>query len=469
MFVTPHGARPLARGGAFVAGADDLNGIYYNPAAIASPALAGGAGGWSILADGGLVLQSVTYTREENGIQRPAVSADGGVLFGAPLVIPQLAFSRRFAARPWGTLSAGFGLWIPYTGLPRYPEPSYQSEMDLQAVPDRAPQRYALVGLHDGNIARSTILAVLNPAIGASLFNDKLQVGLGPQLMLVYFRSALMLSGCTNVMCRPEQVDFDTYVVAQAFAMTPSFNLGATYRALSWLQLGVAFQFPFYVRSLVGTVDTRLPTNEFFNGASVKGRDASLSLNLPLSLRAGVEFRALRDKLRVELAYTLEAWSQQEDITFTPQGITIEDVKGVGVYALGPISLQRRMQDTHSIHLGAEFSALRYLTVRAGGMFETNSTPDSTVTVLTPDNHKGLVALGLAVPNVRFLSATWRFDVSYGHVIQPDRVVASADSRVFPANPIRPTADFSAAVGGIGGGLYQVSYDLLAVGISVLR
>ena len=34
MFVGTHGARPTARGGAFVAGADDLNAIYYNPAGV---------------------------------------------------------------------------------------------------------------------------------------------------------------------------------------------------------------------------------------------------------------------------------------------------------------------------------------------------------------------------------------------------------------------------------------------------
>jgi hypothetical protein len=45
MFVTPHGARPLGRGGAFVAGADDLNAIYYNPAGVA--AIDFGDTGWS--------------------------------------------------------------------------------------------------------------------------------------------------------------------------------------------------------------------------------------------------------------------------------------------------------------------------------------------------------------------------------------------------------------------------------------
>ena len=68
MFLGTHGARPTARGGAFVAGADDLNAIYYNPAGVvlSHP----DSDGWSILFDAGLVLQHVAYTRNDAGIER---------------------------------------------------------------------------------------------------------------------------------------------------------------------------------------------------------------------------------------------------------------------------------------------------------------------------------------------------------------------------------------------------------------
>ena len=468
MFVTPHGARPLARGGAFVAGADDLNAIYYNPAGVAAPTLATGKDGWSILVDGAFVLQNVTYTRDENGIARPPVSADSGVLGGAPLHIPQLAFARRFEMS-WGRLSAGFGLWIPYTGLPRYPTPSYATEQDLQKVPDVAPQRYALLGLHDGNITRSTVLAVLNPVIAASLLSDRLQLGFGPQLMLVYFRSALMLSSCPQVMCRPEQVDYDTLVLAQAFGIVPSGNVGIIGKPLPWLRLGAALQLPFAVRSLKGTVDTRLPSNELFNGAQVTGRSADLSLNLPPVLRAGLEFLALRDRLRIELAYTGEFWSVQDQISFVPQGIAIENLKGIGTYQLGPVSLDRQMQNTHTIHLGLEAAVWKYFGARVGGMFETSGMPDATLTVLTPDGLKGMISAGLFLPKVHFWRTDWRLDLSYGRIIQPDRVVAAGDSKIYPANPIRPPATYPPGVGGIGGGRYEVSYDLISFGFSAIR
>ncbi|MBL9004357.1 MAG: outer membrane protein transport protein [Myxococcales bacterium] len=475
MFVSPHGARPLGRGGAFVAGADDLNAIYYNPAGVALATTTGdawlGAGksGFSVLFDLGFVLQNIEYTRNENGILRPTITGDAGLMGGAPLSIPQLAIAKRLAPYSWGSLTLGLGLWIPYTGLMRYPEPSYATEEDLRRVPEVAPQRYALLGLHEGSLTRSTVLAVLNPVASFSLLKDRLQLGIGPQLMIVYFRSRLMLNGCPQVMCRPEQPDYDTLVVAQAFAVTPAFNLGALYRVLPWLRLGAAFQFPFLVRSAKGTVDTLLGTNEIFNGATVQGRDASLSLNLPPILRIGAEFAPLADRLRIELAYTVEFWSVQDEVRFTPNGITIENLKGIGSYPLGPVALRRDMLTTHAIHLGGEAKLWKYLGARLGGMFESSGMPDSTLTVLTPDGHKGLVALSLFVPKVHFLSADWRIDVSYGHIFQGDRVVDPAASQIYPANPLRPEATYPPGVGGTAAGTYAVRYDLIALGFAVTR
>lgn len=475
MFVTAHGARPLGRGGAFVAGADDLNAIYYNPAGVA--AVDFGQTGWSGLLDAGFVLQNVAYTRDENGVMRPTVNLDGAIAGSAPLFIPQLGFARKLK-RQWGTMSFGFGVWIPYTGLPRYPEPSYASEADLQAVPDASPQRYQIIGLHEGSLARTTVGAVLNPVAAFSLLQDRLQLGFGPQLLVAYLRSRIMLSGCPQVMCRPEQPDYDTLVLAQAFAITPSFNLGAIGRPIDWLRLGLAFQFPFFVRSAVGTVDTRLPTNELFNGASVQGRDAGLSANLPPILRLGVELRPLRilgaDRfptidLRIELSYIAEFWSIQKEIMFIPNDISIVNVRGLDSYKLGPVALRRDMQDTHTIALGFEAVLWKCFGARLGGMFETSSMPDATLTVLTPDNHKGLIALGAFIPKVHFAKTDWRFDFSYGRIIQPDRYVSPQGSQLKPANPIRPEAEYPPGVGGIGGGTYQVSYDIIAFGFSAIR
>ncbi len=466
MFVGTHGARPTARGGAFVAGADDLNAIYYNPAGVvlSQPQ----PEGWSVLFDAGLVMQHVAYTRNDAGVQRPTVVGDGGVIGAAPLVIPQLGFARKFS-RPWGSMAFGLGLWIPYTALSRYPEPSYGTEEARRQVPDVAPQRYQLIGLYDGSLSRATLLAVLNPVASFSLLGDKLQLGIGPQLMLLYFRAKLMLNGCPQVMCAPENPDYDALVVAQAFAPVPSLNLGAIYRPIDMLKLGLSFQLPFFVRSATGSVDTRLPVSELFNGAAVQGRDASLAMDLPPILRLGVELTTWQKRLRVELAYTAEFWSIQDSVLVTPKNVSLVNVKGFDTYTLGPVAIDRQMQTTHAVHLGAEATLWKYIGARIGGMFESGAMPDATFTILSPDSHKGMIALGAFVPSVKFAKAEWRFDLGYARIIQPDRVIASEDSKLAPQNPLRPDVGLAPGQGGIGGGRYEVSYDLLTLGFSIIR
>jgi len=57
LYFSARGVRPMGRAGAFVAGADDLGAIWYNPAGLADA-------GTSFLADFTWLRFSVDYTRE---------------------------------------------------------------------------------------------------------------------------------------------------------------------------------------------------------------------------------------------------------------------------------------------------------------------------------------------------------------------------------------------------------------------
>ena len=58
LYFSDRGVRPMGRAGAYVAGADDLGSIWYNPAGIADA-------GTSILVDfGWLALRPSSYTRQ---------------------------------------------------------------------------------------------------------------------------------------------------------------------------------------------------------------------------------------------------------------------------------------------------------------------------------------------------------------------------------------------------------------------
>ena len=56
LYLSDRGVRPLGRGGAFVAGADDLGAIWYNPAGLADA-------GTSILVDFSWINFSAEWTR----------------------------------------------------------------------------------------------------------------------------------------------------------------------------------------------------------------------------------------------------------------------------------------------------------------------------------------------------------------------------------------------------------------------
>jgi long-chain fatty acid transport protein len=203
-----------------------------------------------------------------------------------------------------------------------------------------------------------------------------------------------------------------------------------------------------------GTVRTRLPSDPQFDGAVVVGDALDVSLNLPLVARVGVEARPTK-RIRAELGFDYETWSMQDAITFAPQGVYIDHVIGVGRYNLKPMSIDRSMNDTFSAHLGGEFDAIEHrLTVRAGYLFESNAVPDKTLSVLTPDGTKHLVAIGASLR----IGSSLRLDAAYAHIFQGDRTVTTSQS--LQLNPIQP----SLAVP-VGNGRYAVSTDILALGI----
>src|SRR5579863_6584919 len=69
LYFSDRGVRPLGRGGAFVAGADDLNATWYNPAGLADA-------GTSILFDGAWLHFTSSFTRQTNVVSNGTVMTD---------------------------------------------------------------------------------------------------------------------------------------------------------------------------------------------------------------------------------------------------------------------------------------------------------------------------------------------------------------------------------------------------------
>ncbi len=420
MLFSPRGARPLGRAGAFVAGADDGNALYYNPAGL------GEISGWSFLFDGGIVLQTAEYTRVDSGGNvQPKVKGSYDVL---PL--PQLVLTYQPKRASWFTL--GFGIWTPYLGLNSYKEDG--------------PQRYSHITLN------GSLTLIAEVAMSFRLHKN-VYLGVGLQNMILKFVSRVMLSSCTELNCAPESSGFDTLTELSATsAFTPSAIFGLTV-ALEKVRFAVAAQLPFWVRAR-GKVHSRLPSDPQFVDATIVGEDVKLKFNLPFDLRVATELR-LRKDLRIEAMFSYAGWSMQKDFAIEPQNIYIDGIPGVGRYYLGPMSINRSMKDVIGFSLGGEFEAIKNtLFLRLGWMIETSATPDKTQTVLTPDGLRNYLALGLSTK----IKNKVRLDLSYAHVFIQDRTVTASES--YQLNPIRPQLAVA-----VGNGKYSFEADILSAGL----
>jgi long-subunit fatty acid transport protein len=349
-----------------------------------------------------------------------------------PLPTLALTWNPKQIKGRWVTF--GLGVWVPYLGLDSWPE--------------NGPQRYSNISIN------GSLLGVVELAASFKI-TEWFRLGIGLQNMILHFHSRVMLSGCSELNCAPEDPGFDTLTqVDTDSAFTPSGVIGAIF-AWQKIRAGINLQLPFFVRSS-GTVATRLPTDPFFANAAVNGNAISVDFNLPLTLRGGLEYRPWR-RVRVELDMDYEAWSMQKELKITPHNVYISGVPGVGNYYLAPMSLVRGMNDTFGLNLGAEITTLDRvmggMVLRAGYALETSATPDETASVLTPDALRNVIAIGGAL-----LLGPVRLDLGYSHIFFADRNVTN--SRSLQLNPIQPSLAFP-----VGNCRYTVSADVLTAGL----
>lgn len=441
LYFSDRGVRPMGRAGAFVAGADDLGALWYNPAGLADAKT-------SVLADFSWLRFSSDYTR-----QLRIVDADGTVRYvssptvsgSSPVIpFPTLAASYAFGRRKEWTLAGGS--YAPYAAIATYPE-----QVDGQP----SPARYAL-GSFDG----SALILIGGWAAYKPI--EELRIGIGIGALVGFFQSnvTFSVSPPDRLVAAPEQPEYDaatSFRVGPIFA--PTGNLGVTWVPMKELRVASSFQLPVVVSSST-KFDVRLPQAAIFDGASVTGRDAHVRFKLPPILRFGVEGRPIPE-LRVELAYVREFWSVHDAIELTPEGVAIEGISGLPRRVPIPsIRFARGFQDSSSYRLGAEYTFKLWgypMDLRGGMSYETSAIPRPYLSLLTIDMDKVTLAVGGGL----HIGEHWRFDISYAHLFASSVDVPAAEAKVGRVNPIAGNAPFEA----VNGGRYAASADLLGVGV----
>ncbi len=464
-WITDRGARPMSRGFAFVAGADDPQSLWYNPAGL----------GWSgkqLMLDASYMFFDGTYARVDSaGNQLPPVDINsvplpipGGAL-SVPLndefTIGAGVFAPNALLLDYDDYYAPTGTYLDQSGAPCDPaggdptcRPQYEAcnpeDGDIDCV---APQRYSLQTMKGSALAMLALAAAWRP-------REELSIGFGAHIIAGSFQAETTLTGCDGAICtRNENPEVDGYARLTVF---PVFDVGPTagitYDAGP---IRIAGSFLWWPRAIQGTahMDVRIPSSPLFTGARVEGDEAKVSVPFPLQVRLGVEVQPV-EQLRIEAALVWERWSTQKAITFEPQNVWIRDVVAVGDYQVGPVSIPRYMNDVWSVRLGGSFSPLPdgSVLISAGANYENSSFDDEYLTALTIDSRKIVAGGGVSA---RVMEGVW-FDVSFAHVFMRDPNVTN--SAVPQANAIRPPQS-PGITAYVGNGQYTMEANIVAAGL----
>jgi long-chain fatty acid transport protein len=448
LYFTDRGVRPAARAGAFIAGADDLGAIAYNPAGVYEA-------GAQVLFDAAWLHYTSDFTRQSILTQvDPNTGEPTGTRFqqtfgevhGTSPVLPIPTLAVSFQPDPQWVVAVG--LWAPYAVIASYPE-------DVGGKP--APQRYSLITLDGSALGFFGAVAAFAPT-------KEWRIGIGAGVLAGTFKSTVALSACLpdRFFCAPQDPDWDVMSeLTVGPIVAPAGELGAIWIPTPDWRVGLSIQSPVYVRA-GGTVATRLPAAAAFNRARQEGEDVDVSFDLPWNVRAGVEMRAV-ENLRLELGFGYERWSMHDKILVEPDGIALEDVATFPeTYNLPDIVFPRNFQDSVSVRLGGEYSVMlggyRW-DGRAGLAFETSAIPEEYLTVLTTDAPKLTMGLGVGIHIDK-----WRFDATYAHVFGFDATVDPGTAKQTPINPVesRPPRVADA----VNGGVYRARADVFGVGLT---
>jgi len=433
LYTADRGVRPLGRGGAFVAGADDLGAIWYNPAGLADA-------GSTIFIDLAWVNFSSEFTRKSQVTDASGVvrtydypKVDGTTPF---LPIPTLGASYNFGEKKEFTIAAGI-------------------------MAPLSPSRYSLVSLDGSTLLLTGVYFAYKPI-------EQIRIGIGLQALVGNFASRVVFSASPQdrLISSPEDPQYDSLSQLKVGPIvSPTGNLGFTIVPTENLRFGLSAQAPAWINA-PATINVRLPNAAVFDKAYQDGDEARVRFKLPPILRAGAEYRTALgsdSSLRVEASYVRELWSLHESIDVRPENVKLYNITGFpSPFGVAGISLPRHFQDSNSVRLGGEYSTKALFKsirsdFRAGVSYETSAIPNEWVSALTYDSNKVTIGAGASLHP----GEHWRLDAVAALVLLGSETVDPANARVPRVNPVAGNPTDTEA---INGGTYSARAIILGTG-----
>lgn len=419
------GARVAGRAGAYVAKADDLYAIEYNPAGLAR------LRGWTVQISNRFSYNEVIFDRA------PYTDANGNVTTferasnGKPLqaLDPLLAVSYDFGLKDFGFALAAYA--PPGTARVAFNE-SQGSAAPGGVLRPTGPA-YMITG-REAELLKYSLSA-------AYKFKELFGLGVSVQLMHVpkldysLLVQPIVQDGGVG---DPVSSGFDvrSEVSTAAFPMYQVI-VGGWAKPLRWLEVGLSGQvIPTTIRSH-GTIElTRLAGEQevALTRNGVPANDVQLVIPLPLVVRGGVRYvHEVRGEtlFDVELDVSFQNWSRVQNFALDSNGI----VGTLTSYTvpINTVLIEKQWKNSFTVALGSDVNVLpKKLTVRAGFGYD-SAVADAAYTA--PDfatgHHLG-GGLGASV----FFGGLFELAVAYGYRHQIPVRVSETEGAIRQINPV---------------------------------
>jgi long-chain fatty acid transport protein len=407
------GTRAIGRGGAFVAGADNQEAQYYNPAALSN--VGRSMANLEVWGIGQYVRfdradeAGTTFEAVENQ-SPPIIEPQGGVVIPMGGVAPFLKDT-----------TLALGMWVPSSPYLAYPA--------------EGAQRYALIDSLIWQLYAGPSLAQRLPfarwiTLGGSLEYTFLRVEESLAATLCY----------EGTECGSDDPEDDIVLDLKTWdRFKLSGNFGVLVEPAPWIKVGASAQPPIQYDAPGTMTATLSEDNELatstFTDTTYTDEDIRVLVGVPWIVRAGVEVKPI-DRLRVELAGNWINWSSLDKMVITDLDLAMETKEQdleTGENLLGfddatvtdDVNFATGFQDSWSLRLGGQVEATDWLGLRAGGHYETSAIPAATQGVQLVDGEKWGVSLGATATVGKRVA----IDVSAAEVFLSDKTIEGSELR----------------------------------------
>ncbi|KYG09369.1 hypothetical protein BE21_18335 [Sorangium cellulosum] len=378
----------------------DAAAVYWNPAALADverPELILGAG---------LIVGHATYERERRGAYQtpdtlqfklpldPANAAPGKTGPAEQVsTTPVAPTGNAFLAIPAipKRLTVGVGLYVPYAAALSFPDGAQRWQLQqafivassLTAAAGLRVTDQLSVGAGLSYVGGLAELSKVQDFASLEEFHDGLD----------YLKQDNDFGPSTPSELRELDVLARPIALKQALSHGASFHLGLAFNPNKDLRFGLTYQHstamrykgkfaidmnhPFFTQDLA---EQGLRYKPLVEG------DAELSFTLPKRLTAGVGYR-VNDKLSIDGLLSYVLYSDIEAFVVTASSPDLAQPK-LGITDRVAVTLPRRWNDTVWVEAGAKYRFSEAFVGTASVGYQSPASPDSTIDVASPDNHR---------------------------------------------------------------------------------